>query len=267
MEAEIKLLIPTEQAFDAILIHVPAHEAPRPSYGKTTRSSIPSRALACGRLQRACAARGHLGHAGLLRARRMLTQGASWSPSKAEARSDEGAENLSSRASWCARRRRSSSRPSRVEARRRPARAAAAVGLGHARVPRWATPRSRATSPLSTCAPACPGASDDGGRRDRRGARAGRDDLADDARAEQQYECEVELLPARAAELAGPGRRRAQEIARGGGRRARQARQGQAEPLPRVSQGGSVKITTNVSLPFLRAPAPEIGPAARSPGW
>ena len=99
MEAEIKLLIPTEQAFDAILSHVKAHEAPRPKlWQNNTFFDSESGALRAVdfsvRVRREC----HLGHAGLTTGPSEVDPGRIVVTLKGpKQRSDEGAEKLSLR--------------------------------------------------------------------------------------------------------------------------------------------------------------------------
>ena len=201
MEAEIKLLIPTEQAFDAILSHVKAHEAPRPKLWQNNTSfdseSSALRAVDFSlRVRREC----HLGHAGLTTGPSEVDPGRIVVTLKGpKQRSDEGAEKLSLHSLVV--------RPEEevvVDA------AALAGGDLLALLPPSALV-SRARDAL-------------GGAALRRHEsfvnvrtsvpwRFGEVDVlleldattfADGDRKETQHECEVELPPARAAELAGP---------------------------------------------------------------
>ena len=201
MEAEIKLLIPTETAFDAILSHVKAHEAPRPklwqnnTFFDSERGAMRSVDFSV-RVRREC----HLGHAGLTTGPSEVDPGRIVVTLKGpKQRSDEGAEKLSLRSLVV--------RPEEevvVDA------AALAGGDLLALLPPSALV-SRARDAL-------------GGAALRRHEsfvnvrtsvpwRFGEVDVlleldattfTDGGREETQHECEVELPPARAADLAGP---------------------------------------------------------------
>lgn len=205
MEAEIKLLIPTAQAFDAILSHVKAHEAPRPKlWQNNTFFDSESGALRAVdfsvRVRREC----HLGHAGLTTGPSEVDPGRIVVTLKGpKQRSDEGAEKLSLRSLV-------------VRPEEEVVVDAAALGGGDllALLPPSALV-SRARDAL-------------GGAALRRHesfvnvrtsvpwkfeTEAGAIDVVleldattfvDGDREETQHECEVELPPARAAELAGP---------------------------------------------------------------